>query len=324
MSFLTNNSTEAIRQELYASTVQERLSRWLIGRPLFNNLTSQFPDGDELEITQIGQRVLRNYTENSDIDFTNVDLSRIQLAVTDYVQDGWFMTDQMFQDSHQANAIWAKSVADSAEAYMQRMEQDALATANQQTLSDPNTINGEDHRFVATGSQSGTPSSSDRALSIQDFISMKLAFDRARVPTQNRVAIIDPKQESVINQLVDITAVTSGSQFNYDFQGLVQEGFGSELGFNRNIMGFNIMLSHELPRVGSETVSSVTVDDGVANIFMSMASADTMPFMGVIRQPFTPEPYRNVHKKRDEWTATARHGFAIQRPETLGVILTTV
>lgn len=324
MSFQTSNSANAIRQELYASTVQDRLSRWLIGRPLFNNKTGEFPDGDELEITQIGQRVLREYTEGSDVDFTNVDLTRIQLSVTDYVQDAWFMTDKMKQDSHQAAAIWSKQVADSSEAYMQRMEQDVLATSNQQTLSDPNLINGEAHRFVGTGSQSGTPASTDRALSIQDFINAKLAFDRARVPSANRVAIIDPKQEAIINQLVDIQAVTTGSQFNYDFQGLVQEGFGTELGFNRNIMGFNIMLSHELPRVGAETVDGVTVDNGVANIFMSMASADHMPFMGVIRQEYSPEFDRNASKKRDEWSATGRHGFAIQRPECLAVALTTV
>ena len=157
---------------------------------------------------------------------------------------------------------------------------------------------------------------------------MKLAFDKARVPVENRVAIVDPKVEFELNQLIDQTAVTNGSTFNYDFQGLVQEGFGDRLNIVRNIMGFNIIISHNLPDVGAETINAAdgtgakSVTNGVANIFMSMASSDAMPFMGVMRRMPDPEMFRNVNLRQDEWTATARWGFAIQRPETLGVILT--
>lgn len=318
-NFIVTNYPEAIQQELYSDIVQERLDRWLIRRPMFNDRTAEFPDGDELLIPQIGQRIVRDYVENSEIDFSGVDMSRIQLNVTDYVQDGWYMTDQFKQDSYIAESVWAKQVADSAEAYMQRMEQDALATANQQTLNDQNVINGEAHRFVATGGTGAT----DRNLTLQDFINAKLAFDRARVPAMNRVVIIDPRQEAVINELVQLVASSTEPNFNYNFEGLVTTGFGEELGFMRNIYGFNVMISHELPTVASETINSVAVTNGVANIFMSMANADTMPFMGVIRQRYTPEFYRNVNLKRDEWSSTGRHGFALQRPESLVVALTS-
>lgn len=323
MPFTTTAYPESIRQEVYSELVQDRLQRWLIGRPLFNNRTAEFPDGDELLIPQIGQRIVREYVENSEIDFTGVDMSRIQLNVTEYVQDAWYMTDKEKQDAYLSEAIWSKQVADSAQAYEQRLEQDVLKVANQQTLGDLNLINGQAHRFVASGSKSGTASATDRALSLQDFIDMKLAFDLARVPSQNRVAIIDPSQEAVINQLVQLVASSTEPNFNYDFEGLVTTGFGKELGFMRNVYGFNIMMSHELPQVASETIDSVAITNGYANIFMSMANADTMPFMGVIRQSYTPEFERSQRLKRDEWSATARHGFAIQRPETLGVILTT-
>jgi hypothetical protein len=323
MPFVTNDYPESIRQEVYSNTVQGRLSRWLIARPLFNDRTAEFPDGDELKIPQIGQRIVRDYVEDSDIDFSGVDMSRIQLNVTDYVQDAWYMTDKEKQDSYLAETIWAKQVTDSSEAYMQRMEQDVLSTCNQQVLNDQNLINGQPHRFVASGSKSGTPATDDRALSLQDFIDAKLSFDRARVPSQNRVAIIDPHQEAIINELVQLVASSTDPNFNYNFEGLVTTGFGEELGFMRNIYGFNVMLSHELPTVATETIDGTQVDDGVCNIFMSMASADHMPFMGVIRQPYTPEFERNPKRKRDEWSATGRHGFAIQRPETLITILTT-
>lgn len=323
MSFVTGNYPESIRQELYSDIVQERLDRWLVGRPLFNDRTSEFPDGDELKIPQIGQRIVRDYVENSEIDFSGVDMSRIELNVTDYVQDGWYMTDKEKQDAYLSESIWAKQVADSAQAYEQRMEQDVLKVCNQQVLGDQNLINGQPHRFVASGSKSGTPSNTDRALSLQDFIDAKLAFDRARVPVQNRVAIIDAGQEAVINQLVQLVSSTTEPNFNYNFEGLVTTGFGEQLGFMRNIYGFNVMISHELPEIQSETIDSTTVTNGVCNIFMSMASADTMPFMGVIRQRYTPEFERNTKLKRDEWSATARHGYAIQRPESLIVALTS-
>lgn len=323
MSFVTGNYPESIRQDVYSSLVQGRLGRWLIGRPLFNDRSAEFPDGDELKVPQIGQRIVRDYVEDSDIDFSGVDMSRIQLNVTEYVQDSWYMTDVEKQDSYLSETIWAKQVADSSEAYLQRMEQDVLKTCNQQTLGDLNAINGQPHRWVAQGSKSGTPSATDRALTLQDFIDAKLSFDRARVPAQNRVAIIDPHQEAIINELVQLVASSTEPNFNYNFEGLVTEGFGQELGFQRNVYGFNVMLSHELPTVASETIDGTAVTDGVCNVFMSMASADHMPFMGVIRQAYTPEFERNTKRKRDEWSATGRHGFAIQRPETLITILTT-
>lgn len=203
------------------------------------------------------------------------------------------------------------------------MEQDVLKVCNQQVLGDLNLINGQPHRFVASGSKSGTASASDRALSLQDFIDAKLSYDRARVPTTNRVAIIDAGQEAVINQLVQLVASSTEPNFNYNFEGLVTTGFGEMLGFQRNIYGFNVMISHELPEIATETIDGVTVNNGVCNVFMSMASADTMPFMGVVRQRYTPEFERNTKLKRDEWSATARHGFAIQRPECLITVLTS-
>ena len=175
-------------------------------------------------------------------------------------------------------------------------------------------INGQAHRFVASGT--------GQKITINDFNRMKLAFDKARVPYANRVAIIDPTVEYQLNELIEQTAVTDGSTFNYDFEGLVTEGFGQELNIVRNILGWNIILSDHLPKGLVETIGGVGVTNGVANVFMSMASADLMPFMGVIRRMPDPEFFRNVNLRRDEWTATSRWGFQIQRPETLGVILT--
>ncbi len=316
------NSKNLVRQLLFSSSLQGRLKEWLIGRPMFNDRTAELGDGDELKITQIGQRALKDHLDGSPIDFTKIDTSRISLKVTDAYADGFAVTDDLKEDSHQFASFWSKNVEESAQAFERQLEQDCLEVANQQALGDANIIAGEAHRRVAgSGGSAGT-------ITLEDFNRMKLAFDRARVPVENRIAIVSPKVEFTLNQLIDQTAVTSGSTFNYDFQGLVQEGFGKKLDIVRNIYGFNIIISHNLPEVGAETIDagdgtgSKAVTDGEANIFMSMASSDHMPFMGVIRRMPDPEMFRNVNLRQDEWTATSRWGFAIQRPECLGVILT--
>lgn len=317
-----NNSANIIRQLLYSNELQSRIRDRLVGRPLANDRTAQLGDGDELKITQIGQRALKDHVDGSPIDFTKIDTSRITLKVTEAYADGFAVTDDLKEDSHQFAAYWAKNVDESGLAFERQMETDAFATSSQQTPSDPNSINGQAHRRVA--GSGGT----DGIITAEDFNRMKLAFDRARVPYQNRVAFIDAKVEFDLNQLVDITEVTNGSTFNFDFQGLVQEGFGQDLTVVRNIYGWNLVISDYLPRVGAETIDAgdgtgaKSVITGVANVFMSMASSDLMPFMQVIRRMPDPEFYRNTNLRRDEWTATARWGFAIQRPETLGVILT--
>lgn len=315
------NTPNVIRQLLYSQELQKRISDRLIGRPLFNDRTGMFGDGDELKITQIGQRALQNHVDGSPIDFSKIDTSRITLAVTEAYDDGFAVTDDLKEDSHQFADYWATNVSESGLAFERQLETDALETSNQQTANDPNLINGFAHRRV--GGSGGT----DGTITIEDFNRMKLAFDKARVPYQNRVAIVDPTVEFQLNQLIQQTEVTNGSTFNYDFQGLVQDGFGQELNIVRNILGWNVLISDYLPDGLTETIDAgdvpaQSVTDGVANIFMSMASSDLMPFMGVVRRMPDPEFFRNVNLRQDEWTATSRWGFAIQRPETLGVVIT--
>jgi hypothetical protein len=311
--FQTSNMANVIRQELYTSELQARFSDWLLGMPLFNDRTSEFGDGDAAFIDQVGQRTLREYVENSPIDFSNIDLSRIQLRVTEYLQDGFAITDKAKQDSWKADMLWAKNVEESTRAFERQIESDVLATCNQQVLGNANLINGHAHRAIATGT--------DETLSLKDIAKIKLAFDKARVAPENRVLLIDPSQEYALNQLVSITQPATGDIFNKDFMGIIEDGFGNKLNFIRNIYGFNIMISHNLPVVATETIGGDTVTDAVCNIAMSMAGSDAMPFMGVIRQQPTGEFERNGKMKRDEYSATARWGFAIQRPESLYVLL---
>ena len=326
----TTDNTNLVRQEVYSQALLKSFDDWTLGRMLYNDRTGEFGDGDELKITTTGKRALQDYIENSPIDFSNMDTQRISLFIDKYYQDGFSVTEKFMQDAWQYQTFWEENMSQSLKAFERQLETDVLNIANNQTIGDANLIAGEAHRRVGTGSDSGTPVAGDRALAIEDFARMSLAFDAALVPVENRLAIITPFQAFQLDKLVGITEVTNGSQFNFDFQGLVQTGFGDKLQVRRNIHGFNVVISHFLPAVGSETIDagdgtgSLANTAGKANVFMSLASATDMPFMGALRSQPTPSFLDDMTKTRSHlWSVTGRWGFAIQRPQSLGVILTT-
>lgn len=321
MSFTYASVPNLVRQELYDQSLTTALDAWTLGRPLFDDKTSIFPDGDQLDVTLTGNRDLENYVEDTQITFDGMTTSRAPLTVSAYKSDAFYVTDKMKQDSHQSEAFYAENVRKSAEAMVTDLETASLAVANSQTLSDPNTLDGRARRFQGGGTGG--------ALTIEDISAVKLAFDKSKVPTSNRVLIITPEMEFELNKLLNIVEVSNGNQFNYDVGGLVQTGFGTELNIVRSIMGINIMVSHYLPDVTAETLTLYTgtgggAITGKACVAMSMANADTMPFMGVIRQRPESEFFRNTNFKRDEWTSTCRYGFALKRADTLAVIATPV
>lgn len=319
MSYTAPDMVNVTRQIIYTQMLQRRFKDWLLGQRMINDRTGEFPDGDTAFFDQVGQRTVKQYAENTPVDFSKIDTSRIKLEVTEYPQDGFYITDKQKQDSWKAAQFWSANVDESLLAFERQLETDILSTANQQVLDDPNLINGQPHRFVATGT--------NQVITLDDLRKAKLSMDKARVPAAGRVLLIDPSVEFTLNALVQITEPTSGDIYNKDVQGIINTGFGSELMFNRTIFGFNIMISHNLPKVASETIDAgagdVTVTNGVVNIALSMASADATPFMGVLRQSPQSEFYRNTTYRRDEWSTVARWGFALQRPESLVTILTS-
>ena len=224
MAHTTSNSANVIRQELYNAQLQMRLEDWLVGMRLFNDRTSELMDGDTLYIDQVGQRTTETYTEDTPINFEAVDTTRIQLQVTEYISDGFYMTDKMKRVSWKADQLFQANVAESLRAFERQIETDAFATCNKQVLGDPNTINGKAHRFKITSA----------ANLLENFRAAKLHMDLARVPAEGRVAFIDPSVEFELNGLFDIVAPTSGDVFNMDMEGIVTKGLGNRLNFIAN------------------------------------------------------------------------------------------
>ena len=306
--------TNEIRQTLYQGSLEKQFDNWLVGRPLFDDKTGIFPDGDTLQVTLTQDRTTYDYTENAQVVYDGMATTRAPLTVGAYKADAFYITDKAKQDAWQSEAFFQENVHKSGIAMATDLETACLAIANSgQTLGNNNAINGVPHRFKGAGTGGD--------ITIDDIIFIKFAFDKAFVPTENRMLIVPPEAEYSLNKLLNITEVT-GSNFNFDVQGLVQTGFGDGLNIVRNIAGINIMVSHNLPDVTAESLAlsdgtGAGVITGKTCVAMSMANDTSMPFMGVIRQRPETEFFRNTNFKRDEWSATCRYGFAMKRPESL-------
>lgn len=215
-------------------------------------------------------------------------------------------------------AVESAIVPESLRAIKERYETDMLSQANAQTAADPNTVNGFDHRWVAGSTTTGL-------LDIEDFVYAKLAFDKANVPQEGRIMIVDPIVEARLNSLIGVEAFKPSS----DYDRFVGTGFARGNKFLANFMGFDIWISNRLPRIASETINggpqeaSTAITNGVLNQFMCVASDDIKPYMGAWRRMPRVEGDRNTSKRRDEFHVTARWGFGVQRFETLGSIITS-
>lgn len=91
MAYNSSNEANIVRQELYDASLEKALDDWLVGRPLFDDKTSVFPDGDTLNITKTGDRAVTDYSEDTAVNFSNMQTSRVDLTVTDYKQDAWYI-----------------------------------------------------------------------------------------------------------------------------------------------------------------------------------------------------------------------------------------
>lgn len=179
-----------------------------------------------------------------------------------------------------------------------------------QTDADPNTINGKAHRIAS--------SETNNVAALSHFNAMKVAFDKAEVPYAGRIAIVDPIVAATLNNLFQ-------GSYNVDsnpmLQDILEGGFSRDHEFVMNLFGWNIITSNRLPK-GSFGDGTTTVTNGVANLFLNILDDQTKALMVAWRQMPMTESERNITKKRDEFSMTARMGFGVQRTDSLGVVIT--
>ena len=204
----------------------------------------------------------------------------------------------------------AARAQESTRALQEVFESRFLKVANDaQTDGDANVINGFPHRIASA--------TTNNVIDEDHLIAMRLAFDKANVPMEGRVLIVDPIVEATINTKVSIT--TDVTPFA---QQIIQGGMASGQRFVMNLFGWDILLSNRLPK-GSFSDGTTTVTDGVANIAMCVLDDQTKPIMAAWRRMPRVEGERNKDRARDEFVTRARWGMGPQRVDTLGVIITS-
>lgn len=319
----TTNSSAFIEAQQYSQFILENLHDGLLPGGMFRNV-SDFPAGSTLNIKSVGSVTIQEAAEDTDLGYSPIDSSTVTLSITDYVGDAWYVTDILRQDGSQIEQLMAQRAMESTRAIQEHFETRFLeAIVNGQTSAAVNLVNGRPHRWVAGGAGAST-----RNMTLDDFIAMKLSFDKANVPQAGRIALVDPIVEASLNQLVTTANATS---YNPMWEGIITSGFEANHKFVRNIMGFDIWTSNRLPTksatealdASSYGLANDTAEIGdVANIFMSVLDDQTKPGMVAWRQMPNVEGERNKDKGRDEFVARARWGVGTQRIDTLGVIFT--
>lgn len=304
-------SEHLVRTELWSSELKDILQEQLMGTKYVRMLNG-FPDGNQFTIPSIGELPMREVAENTPVTYDAMDTGEFTFGIDRYVEAATFITDKAKQDSFYAQQLIGMFPSKMRRALDENLESSVMGLINTQTVGDTNTINGADHRFVASGA-------TNTVLSLDDFAKAKYALDKAQAGGM-RVAVIDPSQEYVFNNLVGAQAFTN----NPAFEGIVNGGFVNSvtgMRFVKNIFGFDVYVSNFLAAPTDSAVDGVNVPASpVTNIFMSVGG-DLTPFVGAYRQMPNVEYERNKDMRRDEYVMNARFGLKLYRPEcVVGVI----
>jgi len=318
----TTNSVALRRAQVYSDMILDTLKDGMLPDGIHRDV-GDFSDGDTLNITTFGDVVLRDLAEDQVTPVDALDSGSITLTITEHVGAGNYLTDEMQEDSNKVKQFDAAIVPKHVRAIKERYETDMLkAFPDAQTVSNPSAINGYAHRYVASGT--------NQTMAMEDFIYAKLAMDKANLPDQGRILIVDGLVEATMNGLTNLVNVSNNPQF----AGIIETGFGKNMRFIKNVFGFDIFISNRLKQIASESVntsaitvpapsSSATVTTGVANVAMCVVDDMTTPLMGAWRRMPRTRYNRDEKFRRDEYYTTARWGFGAQRLQSGVTILTS-
>ena len=315
---LTTSNRSFIEAEQYSDFILENLHDGLLPSGFYRDV-SDFGSGEVLNIKTVGDAQLQEIEEDQAINYTPITSGNVELRISDYIGDGWYVTDKMRQDGSQIDQLLAQRGKEATRLIQEHFETRALETLNAgQTSGAANSINGFARRIIGTGG--ATPNWS---LDLADLITMRLAFNKGEVPMAGRIAIVDPVVEATMNTRFSIVSGVGDLAANQVWQSITENGFSRDHNFVINLYGWNIMTSNRLPTIATETISAVQIDNAVANLFMCIADDHCKPLMAAWRQQPRVEGERNKDKQRDEFVETARYGFGLQRLDTFGVVLTS-
>jgi hypothetical protein len=280
----------------------------LLPESFYRNV-SDFGSGETLHIKTVGTVTLQEASEDTPLTYNPIESGEVTMQITDYVGTAWYVTDDLREDGSQVEALEAAQSAEATRAIQENFETRFLETCNTaQTDADANVINGFAHRIAS--------SKVDNVFDLDYLIDMRLAFQKANVPSAGNVFICDPTVEATLNKLVTIT--TDVTPFA---QQIIEGGMSNGMRFIMNLFGWDIVVSNRLNQ-GTFSDGTTSVTTGVANVFMNILDDQTKPIMAAWRRMPKTEGERNKDLARDEYVTRARWGFGAQRVDTLGILIT--
>ena len=306
---LTSNTTAFIEAEQYSSFILTNLHDGLMPSMWYRDV-GDFGSGETLNIKTIGTATIQEVAEDTAINYSPIESGEVQLVITDYIGDAWYVTDKLRQDGSQVEALMAARSQESTRAIQENFETRFYEVCNSsQTDADPMAIAGFAHRLTSTEASA--------RIELKDLVSLKLAFDKANVPYAGRVASIDPVLAATLDNLTTITHDVS--EFGAK---ILENGFDRDHQFLMNLYGWNLITSNRLAK-GTFSDGTTQVAGAVANVFMSILDDNTKPMMATWRQMPSVEGERNKDFARDEFVTRARWGIGAQRLDTLAIYITS-
>lgn len=309
MSQNRGNSTAFIEAEQYSAFILQNLHDGMLPSAMYRNV-SDFGSGNTLHIKTVGTVTIQDGAEEVPFDYSPIESGEVTLTITDYVGDAWYVTDELREDGAQVEALMSARSSESTRAIQETFETRFLRKCNtSQVNAAANAVNGFNHRIASA--------ETNNVLSLNHFIQMKLAFDKANVPMAGRVAIIDPVAAATLDKLVSLARdVTPFGQK------ILENGFDRDHQFLMNLYGWNIITSNRLA-AGTFSDGTTSVTNGVANVFMNIADDNIKPIMAAWRRMPKVEGERNKDLRRDEFVTSSRWGMGTQRVDSLGILITS-
>ena len=313
MANLTTNTSPFIHATQYSTFISENLPTVLLPEQFYRNV-SDFGEGTTLNIKTVGAATLTEVSEDQAAEYRAIETGNVQLTINNYKGAAWFISDELREDGAQIAAMEAMYAQDATRQIANAFETSYLAAlAASQTDVNANTVNGWAHRITGSGTA--------ERIALQDLNEMQVAFDKANVPVQGRIGIVDPV---VAGQLNALASATIGVDRNAHFQMQLEKGFQGNHRFIMNLFGFDIYVSNLLPdaAIGAGDGSTTLTTAGKSNIFMSILDDNYKPGMCAWRRMPKTEGDRDMDLYQDKYRVSARYGCGVQRDDTLGVILT--
>lgn len=310
--FMDATNQYLVRTNLYSREMKQLLLDDLNAMK-FVRVLQDFPDGYTFNIPSLGEAHTADFNEGMAIKYNQMDQGNFQFSFDQYKYTANAISEKFKRDSFWSSDVVAAFPTRQHRAIMEGVESRIFAVANSgQTASNLNAINGASHRWVAAGTS--------QAITYADFAKAQNSLFRANVPLNNLCAVVDPSVAYTLMTQANIVNLLSPQAMAPK---IIADGAMSGFKFMFNVFGFDVYMSNYLPAVGSETINSVSVTNGVANYFFSATPGDTLPWVGAFRQMPTVYSSFNKDLQQTEYATFTEYGFKLYRPENLITILTS-